>query len=68
MLLTSDKPLYFSADVTGGRGFSSDVSDRPMWSPAEKVPAKYLAPVLEDYDRDRAVVLEPDLRVSRVGP
>lgn len=47
MLLTGDKPLYFSADVTGGHGFSSDVSDRPMWAPAEKVPAKYLWPVLE---------------------
>jgi len=56
-LLTGDHPLYFSADVTGGHGFSSDVSDRPMWSPAEKVPAKYLATVLEAYDRDGAVTL-----------
>jgi sulfide:quinone oxidoreductase len=67
MLLTGDKPLYFSADVTGGHGFSSDVSDRPIWSPAAKVPAKYLAPVLEAYDREGAVTLEPDPRISRVG-
>lgn len=57
MLLTGDNPLYFSADVTGGHGSSSDVSDRPMWSPAQKVPAKYLAPVLEAYDREGAVTL-----------
>jgi sulfide:quinone oxidoreductase len=57
ILLTGDKPLYFSADVAGGHGFSSDVSDRPMWSPAAKVPAKYLAPVLQAYDHEEAVTL-----------
>jgi sulfide:quinone oxidoreductase len=65
VLLTGEEPLYFTADVTGGHGFSSDVSERPMWSPAAKVPATYLAPVLEAYDREEAVALEPDPRMSR---
>jgi sulfide:quinone oxidoreductase len=44
MLLTGDKPLYFSADVTGGHGFSSEVSDRPMWSPRRKGPREVSSP------------------------
>jgi len=66
-LFTGDEPLYFSAGVTGGQGFSSEVSERPMWSPAAELPAKYLAPVLEAYDREGAVTLEPDARMSRAG-
>jgi sulfide:quinone oxidoreductase len=49
-LLTGQRPLYFSADVTGGHGPSSCVSDRPMWSSRTNVVAKYLAPALERFD------------------
>ena len=28
MLLTDDKPLYLTAQITGGHGFSSEISDR----------------------------------------
>jgi NADH dehydrogenase FAD-containing subunit len=49
-LLIGDKPLYFSADVTGGQGSSSCVSDRPMLSPLSRTFARYLAPVLERYE------------------
>ena len=51
MLLTGDKPLYLTAQVTGGHGFSSEVSDTPTWSPAAKIAARYLAPALEAHDR-----------------
>jgi hypothetical protein len=45
------------AIVIAPNALSSDVSDRPMWSPAARVHAKYLAPVLEGYDREEAVTL-----------
>jgi sulfide:quinone oxidoreductase len=51
VLLGGDKPLYLSAHITGGHGSSSEVSDTPMWSPAAKIAAKYLAPYLESRDQ-----------------
>jgi len=54
MLLTGDKPLYLTAQITGGQGFSSEISDTPTWSPPSKIAAKYLAPCLESYDRKAA--------------
>jgi sulfide:quinone oxidoreductase len=47
MLLTDDKPLYLTAQITGGHGFSSEVTDTPTWSPPSKIAAKYLAPYLD---------------------
>jgi sulfide:quinone oxidoreductase len=54
MLLTDDKPLYLTAQIAGGRGFSSEITDAPTWSPPGKIAAKYLAPQLERLDRERA--------------
>ncbi len=51
VLLTGGKPLYLSAHITGGHGFSSEVSEEPMWSPPAKIAAKYLAPYLDERDR-----------------
>lgn len=50
ILLGADKPLYLSANVTGGHGSSSTVSEEPTWSPPTKIAAKYLAPYLESRD------------------
>ncbi len=50
MLLTDGKPLYLTAKITGGHGFSSEITDTPTWSPPSKIAAKYLAPRLEEYD------------------
>ncbi len=47
MLLTDGKPLYLRANITGGHGFSSEVSDQPLWSPPSKTSSRYLAPYLE---------------------
>jgi sulfide:quinone oxidoreductase len=52
MLLTGDRPLYLTARITGGHGFSSDVSDACPWSPAAKIAARYLAPALAGYNRE----------------
>jgi sulfide:quinone oxidoreductase len=56
MLLTDGKPAYLTAHLTGGQGFSSEVSDTPSWSTGGKIAAKYLAPYLEEYDRVAAPV------------
>lgn len=54
MLLTGGRPLYMSARITGGRGFSSQVADYPLWSPPTKVFAEHLSPHLEALDREAA--------------
>jgi sulfide:quinone oxidoreductase len=54
MLLTDSKPLYMTAQITGGQGFSSEISDMPTWSPPSKIAARYLAPRLDQYDRQAA--------------
>jgi sulfide:quinone oxidoreductase len=54
MLLTGDKPLYLTAHITGGNGFSSKISDTPTWSPPGKIVARYLAPYLDELDQEGA--------------
>jgi sulfide:quinone oxidoreductase len=54
MLLTGGRPKYLTAHITGGRGFSSTISDTPSWAPASKIAARYLAPYLEQRQRDRS--------------
>ena len=52
MLLTDSKPVYLTAHLTGGHGFSSEITDTPTWSPPTKIAAKYLAPYLDTLDRE----------------
>ncbi len=54
MLLTDEEPIYLSARITGGQGFSSEVSDTPIWSPASKLASRYLSPYLELQERETA--------------
>ena len=49
-LLTGGEPLYLTAEITGGHGFSSRVDDVPSWSPPSKIAARFLAPYLEKLD------------------
>ena len=51
MLLTGEDPLYLTARITGGEGFSSEVSDTPTWSPPSKIATRFLSPYLERLDR-----------------
>src|SRR5207248_11771077 len=51
ILLGGDKPLYMSAQITGGQGSSSEIGEEPTWSPPTKIAARYLAPYLEERDR-----------------
>ncbi len=50
MLLTGGQPRYLRARITGGHGFSSEVSKDPLWTPPRKIAARYLAPYLEALD------------------
>jgi hypothetical protein len=54
MLLTAGKPLYLTAHITGGHGFSSEITDTPTWSPPSKIAARYLAPYLDEFDKQGA--------------
>jgi sulfide:quinone oxidoreductase len=54
MLLTAGKPRYLTARITGGQGFSSEITDAPTWSPPSKIASKYLAPYLDEQDRREA--------------
>ena len=57
MLLTGDKPRYLAAHIHGGDSSSSQMTDAPTWSPRTKIAARYLAPYLEE--RDRQLVETP---------
>ena len=52
MLITDGEPLYLTARITGGHGFSSEITDTPTWSPPTKIAATYLAPYLAALDRE----------------
>jgi sulfide:quinone oxidoreductase len=52
MLLTNGKPRFLTAHITGGQGFSSEITDTPSSSTPSKITAKYLAPYLETLDRE----------------
>lgn len=54
ILLTGDRPRYLTARITGGQGFSSEISDTPTWSPVAKIAARYLAPYLDRLDHGDA--------------
>lgn len=51
VLISMDKPKYLSAQVIGGHGAASEISDSPTWPTTGKIDAKYLAPYLEERDR-----------------
>ncbi len=54
MLLTDGQPLYLTAEISGGQGFSSSFSETPTWSPPTKIAARYLGPYLDRLDREGA--------------
>jgi sulfide:quinone oxidoreductase len=54
ILLTGEKPRYLTARITGGQGFSSEISETPSWSPTAKIAARHLAPYLQRLDGEGA--------------
>ncbi len=51
VLLTGDKPRYLTAQITGGHGSHSGITEVPPSGPLGKIAARYLAPYLEERDR-----------------
>lgn len=51
VLLTGERPRYLRAEITGGRGFSSELTEEPSWDSPAKIAARYLAPYLDQRDR-----------------
>jgi len=64
MLLTGEKPRYLTARITGGHGFSSEITDTPTWSPPSKIASEYLAPYLDGLDRENGIDADPPAVVS----
>jgi sulfide:quinone oxidoreductase len=65
MLLTDRRPLYLTASMNGGHGFSSEITDIPTWSPGTKIAAQYLAPYLDIQDQDADHLDMQDQEVGR---
>ncbi len=71
-LLTYGEPLYLTAQISGGHGFSSQASRTPTWSPPSKIAARYLAPYLDKLDKAadaaRDAGAQPDARERPARP
>ena len=46
MLLTGESPRYIRAEVTGGRGEESEISEHALWWPPAKIAGRHIAPYL----------------------
>lgn len=49
LLLTGTAPAYMRAELGGGRMYASSAADSPLWWPAGKIAARYLAPYLAEH-------------------
>jgi sulfide:quinone oxidoreductase len=69
LLLTGSTPRYMRAEVTGGRGGESDLSEHALWWPPSKIAGHWLAPYLAM--RHEELEAEPSglpVEVSVVSP
>lgn len=54
MLLTDEQPLYLSARITGGHGYSSNATEEAPAAAPKKLAARYLTPCLDRLSRATA--------------
>jgi len=59
-LLTGGPPRYLRADISGGAGDDSTVSDEALWWPPNKLSGRYLAPYLSSKTGEAADVMPQD--------
>jgi sulfide:quinone oxidoreductase len=59
-LLTGGPTRYLRADISGGAGDNSTVSDEAMWWPPNKLCGRYLAPYLSSKTGEAADVMPQD--------
>jgi sulfide:quinone oxidoreductase len=64
VLFTGHGPRYLEADISGGRGDTSRISERPLWSPPMKVLGRYLAPYLAARESGRATPAVAEILVE----
>jgi sulfide:quinone oxidoreductase len=57
VLLTGGPPRYLRADISGGAGDDSTISEAPLWRPPNKIAGRYLAPYLSRQVGDAADVM-----------
>jgi sulfide:quinone oxidoreductase len=54
MLLGAAKPLFIRSQMLGEHGVDIELSNDPLWQPAQKLHSEYLGPVLAEFDAARA--------------
>lgn len=57
VLLTGGPARYLHADISGGAGDDSTISERALWWPPDKIAGRYLAPYLSSQVGDAADVM-----------
>ena len=59
VLLTGGPARYLRADISGGAGDDSTISEEALWWPPDKIAGRYLAPYLSSQVGDAADVMPP---------
>lgn len=54
MLLGAARPLFIRSQMLGEHGVDLELSNDPLWQPAQKLHSEYLGPVLAELDAARA--------------
>jgi sulfide:quinone oxidoreductase len=56
MLLTDTQPLYLTANITGGHGYTGQITTTPTTNPPHKITAKHLTPQLQKLNQQHTQV------------
>ena len=54
MLLGAERPLFIRSQMLGEHGVDLELSNDPLWSPAQRLHSEYLGPVLMELDAERS--------------
>jgi sulfide:quinone oxidoreductase len=54
MLLGAERPLFIRSQMLGEHGVDLELSNDPLWSPAQRLHSEYLGPVLMELDAARS--------------
>jgi sulfide:quinone oxidoreductase len=54
MLLGADRPLFIRSQMLGEHGVDLELSNDPLWQPAQMLHSEYLGPVLAEMDAARS--------------
>ena len=54
MLLGAERPLFIRSQMLGEHGVDLELSNDPLWQPAQRLHSEYLGPVLMELDAARS--------------